>query len=337
MTVRVAINGFGRIGRLVLRAFFEYDWQKDLQIVALNGSRSLELMAHLFKYDSVHGRFQGDIKVGPNSLIVNDVSIPVTFTRDPRKLPYKNIGVDVALECTGQFRERQEAAQYLSAGAKRVLIAAPGKNADFTAVYGVNHQNIEAEHRIVSNASCTTNCLAPVVDILNKAIGIKHGITTTVHAYTGDQNLVDKSHKDLRRARAAGLSMIPTSTGAARSVGVVLPEMRGKLSGTAIRVPTANVSLIDFVFEAAQDTTVVEVNNAVKKAIKGDYKNIVGISDEPLVSTDFVHSPESTIFDMTQTEVLEDRMVRILAWYDNEWGFSCRMLDMAKYLGQFKG
>ncbi|MDE1173761.1 MAG: type I glyceraldehyde-3-phosphate dehydrogenase [Parvibaculaceae bacterium] len=333
MTVRVAINGFGRIGRLVLRAIAE-SGRKDIKVVAINDLGSIKDNAHLLKYDSVHGRFPFDIKVTENGIDYGAGEIRITAERDPAKLPWAELGIDIALECTGIFTSMAKAGAHLTAGAKRVLISAPGEDVDLTVVFGVNHQKLTAEHKIVSNASCTTNCLAPVADVLNKLCGIERGYMTTIHAYTGDQNTVDTLHKDPRRARAAALSMIPTSTGAAKAVGLVLPELKGKLDGTSIRVPTPNVSAVDLVFTPGRDVTVDEVNDAIRKAADGPLKGILGYTDEALVSIDFNHNPNSSTFDLTQTQVIEGKLVRILSWYDNEWGFSNRMGDTAVAMGK---
>jgi glyceraldehyde 3-phosphate dehydrogenase len=333
MTIRVAINGFGRIGRLVMRAAAEAR-RNDIQIVGINDLGSVAANAHLLKYDSVHGRFPHEIKVGTHSIDAGQGKIKVTAERDPSKLPWKDLGIDVALECTGIFTERSKAAAHLAAGAKRVLVSAPGEGVDLTVVYGVNHDQLKKEHTVVSNASCTTNCLAPVAFVLHKALGIERGYMTTIHAYTGDQPTVDTLHKDLRRARAAGLSMIPTSTGAAKAVGLVLPELKGKLDGTSIRVPTPNVSVIDFKFVPKRDTSVEEVNKALVDASKGALKGILDITDEPTVSMDFNHNPASSTIDITQTQVIEGKLVRVMSWYDNEWGFSNRMSDTAVALGK---
>ncbi len=332
MTIRIAINGFGRIGRLVLRAVHEAG-RKDIQVVAVNDLGDVETNAHLLRYDSVHGPFPGRVRTTGGSLNLGAGAIKVLAERDPARLPWAKLEVDVALECTGFFASRDAAAKHLEAGAKRVLISAPATGADLTVVYGVNHQKLRKSHKVVSNASCTTNCLAPVASVLNKAIGIRQGYMTTIHAYTGDQRILDTLHSDLRRARAAAMSVIPTSTGAARAVGLVLPELAGKLDGTAIRVPTANVSLIDFTFTAARKTSVEEINAAILKAAKGPLKGILTTNEAPLVSTDFNHDPASSIFDLTQTQVIEGRFARVLSWYDNEWGFSNRMLDTAATLG----
>jgi glyceraldehyde 3-phosphate dehydrogenase len=334
MAVRAAINGFGRIGRLVLRAAHESDC-KEVEIVAINDLGPAASNAHLFKYDSVHGRFPGEITTGDQWMDVGDGKIAVTAERDPIKLPWRNLGIDVALECTGKFTKREDAAKHLEAGAKRVLVSAPVDGADISIVMGVNHQALTPEHKVISNASCTTNCLAPVAYVLQQGIGIERGYMTTIHAYTGDQNTVDTLHKDLRRARAAALSMIPTSTGAAKSVGLVLPVLKGRLDGTAIRVPTANVSLIDFTFDASRETSREEVNALMEEAATSDrLHGILGINKAPTVSVDFNHDSHSAVFDVTQTQVLDKRFVRILAWYDNEWGFSKRMVEAAAYLGR---
>jgi glyceraldehyde 3-phosphate dehydrogenase len=333
MTIRVAINGFGRIGRLVMRAATEAR-RNDILVVAINDLGPVATNAHLLKYDSVHGRFPHEIKVGPDSMDVGQGPIKVTAERDPSKLPWKELGVDVALECTGIFTERSKAAMHLSAGAKRVLVSAPGEGADLTVVYGVNHDKLKKEHTVVSNASCTTNCLAPVAYALHKAIGIERGYMTTIHSYTGDQPTVDTLHKDLRRARAAAMSMIPTSTGAAKAVGLVLPELKGKLDGTSIRVPTPNVSVIDFKFVPKRDTSIEEINKALTDMSKGQLKGILDITSEPTVSMDYNHNPASSTVDLTQTQVIEGKLCRVMAWYDNEWGFSNRMNDTAAALGR---
>lgn len=333
MAVRVAINGFGRIGRLVLRAIVESK-RKDIQVVGINDLGSPEANAHLLKYDSVHGILPAPVSVKNNVITVGKSNIAVSAEKDPSALPWKKLGVDVALECTGHFTDREQAALHLKAGAKKVLISAPATGVDLTVVYGVNHDKITKKHTIISNASCTTNCLVPVAWILNEAIGIEKGFMTTIHSFTGDQRTVDTLHKDLRRARAASVSMIPTSTGAARAVGLVLPELKGKLDGTSIRVPTPNVSVVDFKFLAKKNTTVEAINNAIKKAAKGKLKGVLGVNDQPLVSIDFNHCPYSSMFDLTQTQVIEGNFVRILTWYDNEWGFSNRMGDTAVALAK---
>ncbi|MED5395425.1 MAG: type I glyceraldehyde-3-phosphate dehydrogenase [Pseudomonadota bacterium] len=328
MTIRVAINGFGRIGRLVMRAIME-NQRNDVQVVGINDLGSVEMNAHLLKYDSVHGTLAVDVLVDGDSIDAGSGPIRVTAERDPGKLPWKELGIDVALECSGLFTNRDSAAKHLDAGAKKVLISAPAKEVDKTIVYGVNHDKLSANDTVVSNASCTTNCLALVADVLNKVIGIEKGFMTTIHAYTGDQRPLDTLHEDTRRARACAVSMIPTSTGAARAVGLVLPELSGKLDGTAIRVPTPNVSLIDLTFTANQDTTVNEVNAAIKEASEGRLKDILDYNEVDLVSIDFNHTPASSSFDATQTQVIGGNFVRVLSWYDNEWGFSNRMLDTA--------
>ncbi|WP_439813938.1 type I glyceraldehyde-3-phosphate dehydrogenase [Zavarzinia sp. CC-PAN008] len=333
MTVRVAINGFGRIGRLVLRAIHEQG-RKDIEVVGVNDLGPVESNAYLLGRDSVHGRFPGEIKVSGDSFDIGRGPIKVTAERDPAKLPWKELGVDVALECTGLFTARAKAAAHLDAGAKRVLISAPGEEADLTVVYGVNHDKLKPEHKIVSNASCTTNCLAPVAQVLHETVGIVRGFMTTVHAYTGDQPVLDTLHKDLRRARAAALSMIPTSTGAAKAVGLVLPELNGKLDGTAVRVPTPNVSMIDLVFDAGRKTDAKEINAAIVAAANGRLKGVLGVNDGPAVSIDFNHDAHSSTFDVTQTQVIDGTLVRVLSWYDNEWGFSNRMSDTAVALGK---
>jgi glyceraldehyde 3-phosphate dehydrogenase len=333
MAVRVAINGFGRIGRNVLRAIAE-NGRKDIQVVAINDLGPVETNAHLFRFDSVHGRFNGDVKVSGDTIDVGFGPIKVTAERDPSKLPHKDLGVDIALECTGIFTSKDKASAHLTAGAKRVLVSAPADNADLTVVYGVNHDKLSPEHKVVSNASCTTNCLAPVAKVLNDAIGIEKGFMTTIHAYTGDQPTLDTMHKDLYRARAAALSMIPTSTGAAKAVGLVLPELNGKLDGVSIRVPTPNVSVVDFKFVAKKQTTKEEVNEAVKRAAAQQLKGILGFTDQPNVSIDFNHDPHSSIFHLDQTKVMDGTLVRVLSWYDNEWGFSNRMADTAVAMGK---
>jgi glyceraldehyde 3-phosphate dehydrogenase len=331
MALRVAINGFGRIGRLVLRATQETRCE-DVEIVAINDLGPVETNAHLLRYDSVHGRFPGTITTGDNWLDVGRGKIAVRAEREPARLPWRDLDIDTVFECTGKFTKRAAAASHLEAGAKRVLVSAPCDGADLTVVMGVNHDELRPGHKVVSNASCTTNCLAPVAYVLQRGIGIERGYMTTIHAYTGDQNTIDTLHKDLRRARAAALSMIPTSTGAAKSVGLVLPALKGRLGGTAIRVPTANVSLIDFKFDAARDTSREEINSLMEEAAGSDrLRGILGINNAPTVSVDFNHDPHSAIFDLTQTQVLDRRFVRVLAWYDNEWGFSNRVIEVAEY------
>ncbi len=328
MTVRVAINGFGRIGRNVLRAIIE-SGRTDIEVVGINDLGPVETNAHLFRYDSVHGRFNGTVTVAGDSIDVGRGAIKVSAERDPSKLPWKELGVDIALECTGIFTDRAKAAAHLTAGARKVLISAPGNDADLTVVYGVNHDKLKPEHTVVSNASCTTNCLAPVAMVLNELVGIEKGYMTTIHAYTGDQPTLDTMHKDLYRARAAALSMIPTTTGAAKAVGLVLPELKGKLDGTAIRVPTPNVSLIDLKIVAKRPTSKEEVNAAIHAAANGKLKGVLGVNNDPLVSSDFNHNPNSSTFDLLQTQVMDGNLVRVLSWYDNEWGFSNRMSDTA--------
>ena len=333
MAIKIAINGFGRIGRNVLRAIAESN-RNDIQVVAINDLGPVETNAHLLRFDSVHGRFPGEIKITKNSIDYGAGPITVTAIRDPHELPHKELEVDIALECTGLFTAREKAAAHLKAGAKRVLISAPGDNADLTVVFGVNHDKLTKDHLIVSNASCTTNCLAPVAKILNDAIGIETGFMTTIHSYTGDQPTLDTFHKDLYRARAAALSMIPTTTGAARAVGLVLPELNGKLDGAAIRVPTPNVSVVDFHFVAKRKTTPQEIKDTVKRASENQLKGILTFTESPNVSSDFNHDPHSSIFHMDQTKVLGDTFVRVMSWYDNEWGYSNRMIDVAAAMGK---
>lgn len=328
MAVRVAINGFGRIGRNVLRAIVE-SGRTDIEVVAINDLGPVETNAHLIRYDSVHGRFPGTVTVEGDTIDVGRGPIKVTAERDPKALPWGEIGVDVAMECTGLFTARDKAAAHLEAGAKKVLISAPGDKSDLTVVYGVNHDKLTSEHKVVSNASCTTNCLSPVAKVLHDAIGIEKGMMTTIHSYTGDQPTLDTMHKDLYRARAAGLAMIPTSTGAAKAVGLVLPELNGKLDGFAMRVPTPNVSVVDLKFIAKRETSVAEINEAIKAAADGPLKGILGYTNDKNVSIDFNHDPHSSIFHMDQTKVMDGTMVSILSWYDNEWGFSNRMSDTA--------
>jgi glyceraldehyde 3-phosphate dehydrogenase len=333
MAVRVAVNGFGRIGRLVVRALFESQ-RNDVDVVAINDLGSVEANAYLLRHDSVHGKFPMPVKTGKDTIDLGRGPIKVLAERDPAKLPWGDLGVDVALECTGIFTKREQAAKHLEAGAKRVLISAPADDVDRTVVFGVNDEQLTAKDLVVSNASCTTNCLVPVVYVLNQAVGLQRGYMTTIHSYTGDQNTVDTLHKDLRRARAAALSMIPTSTGAARAVGLVLPELKGKLDGTSIRVPTPNVSVIDLTFDAGRKTSAEEINGAIKKAADGKLRGILAYTDEELVSSDFNHNPASSTFDLTQTQVIDGSFVRVLSWYDNEWGFSNRMLDTAVAMAQ---
>ncbi len=329
MAVKVAINGFGRIGRNVLRAIVE-SGRKDIQVVAINDLGPVETNAHLFRFDSVHGRFNGEVKVNGDTIDVGTGPIKVTAVRNPAELPHKELGVEIALECTGIFTSKEKASAHLTAGAKRVIVSAPADNADLTVVYGVNHDKLTKDHLVISNASCTTNCLAPVVKVLNDAVGIEKGFMTTIHAYTGDQPTLDTMHKDLYRGRAAALSMIPTSTGAAKAVGLVLPELNGKLDGVSIRVPTPNVSVVDLKFVSKRATTVKEINEAIQAAAaKGPLKGILGVTSQPNVSIDFNHDPHSSTFALDQTKVMDGNLVRILTWYDNEWGFSNRMSDTA--------
>ncbi len=326
MAVKVGINGFGRIGRNVLRAIVE-SGRTDIEVVAINDLGPVETNAHLLRYDSVHGRFPAEVKVSGDTIDVGRGPIKVSAERDPKALPWGD--VDVAMECTGIFADRDKAAAHLENGSKKVIVSAPAGGADKTIVYGVNHQSLTAQDKVISNASCTTNCLAPVAYVLNKAVGIEKGFMTTIHSYTGDQPTLDTMHKDLYRARAAALSMIPTSTGAAKAVGLVLPELNGKLDGVAIRVPTPNVSVVDLKFIASKSTSIEEINAAIKEAAEGELKGVLGFTTEPLVSSDFNHDPHSSIFHMDQTKVMDGTLVRILTWYDNEWGFSSRMSDTA--------
>jgi len=333
MAIKVAINGFGRIGRNVARAIIERA-DHDLELVSINDLASPKANAMLFQRDSVHGAFPGTVEVDGNDLVINGKRIHVTAERDPANLPHGAQGIDIVLECTGFFTDRASCEKHLAAGAKKVLISAPGKNVDLTVVYGVNHDKLEVAHTIVSNASCTTNCLAPFAKVLNDAIGIERGLMTTVHAYTNDQKILDQIHEDPRRARAAAMSMIPTTTGAARAVGEVLPELKGKLDGSAIRVPTPNVSVVDLTFQPKRDTTKEEVNALLKAAAEGPLKGVLGYSDEPLVSIDYNHCPNSSTIDSLETAVIDGKLVRVLSWYDNEWGFSNRMVDTAGAMGK---
>ena len=333
MTVRVAINGFGRIGRNVLRAIIE-SGRTDIEVVAINDLGPVETNAHLMRYDSVHGKFPGTVTVEGDTINVGRGPIKVTAVRDPAQLPHKDLGVDIALECTGIFTSKDKASAHLTAGAKRVLVSAPADGADLTVVYGVNHQKLTKDHLVVSNASCTTNCLSPVAKVLNDVIGLEKGMMTTIHSYTGDQPTLDTMHKDLYRGRAAALSMIPTSTGAAKAVGLVLPELNGKLDGFAMRVPTPNVSVVDLKFVAKRATTKDEINAAIKAAAEGPLKGILGYTTAPNVSIDFNHDPHSSIFHMDQTKVMDGTLCSILTWYDNEWGFSNRMGDTAVAMGK---
>jgi glyceraldehyde 3-phosphate dehydrogenase len=333
MALRVAINGFGRIGRLVLRAIVE-SGRRDIEVVAVNDLGPIETNAHLLRYDSVHGRFPASVTVDGDVMIAAGHRIKVTAIKNPAELPHKELDVDIALECTGIFTSKEKASAHLTAGAKRVLISAPGENADLTVVYGVNHDKLTAEHVIVSNASCTTNCLVPVAKVLNDAVGIERGMMTTIHSYTNDQPTLDQMHKDLYRGRAAALSMIPTSTGAAKAVGLVLPELKGKMDGVSVRVPTPNVSLVDLKFLARRATSVEEINNAIKAAASGPLKGILDVVTEKLVSVDFNHQPASSSFALDQTKVMDGTFVSVMSWYDNEWGFSNRMADTAVAMGK---
>jgi glyceraldehyde 3-phosphate dehydrogenase len=334
MTVKVAINGFGRIGRLILRAIVE-NGRDDIKVVAINDLGPIETNAHLFRYDSVHGRFPGTVTVSGDTMDVGTGPIHVTAIRNPAELPHKELGVDIALECTGLFTSKEKASAHLQAGAKRVLISAPGEGADLTVVYGVNDDKLKAGDTIVSNASCTTNCLAPVVSVLHKAIGIERGFMTTIHSYTGDQPTLDTLHKDLYRARAAALNIIPTSTGAAKAIGLVIPDLKGKLDGGSMRVPTPNVSLVDFKFVAKRATSPEEVNKALVDAAKSNrLTGILGYTEEKLVSSDLNHDSHSSIVAVDQTKVIDGNFVSVVSWYDNEWGFSCRMADTAVAMGK---
>ena len=333
MALRVAINGFGRIGRLVLRAIVE-SGRRDIEVVAVNDLGPVETNAHLLRYDSVHGRFPAQVSVDGDYMIAAGHKIKVTAIKNPAELPHKELDVDIALECTGIFTSKDKASAHFAAGAKRVLISAPGDNADLTVVYGVNHDKLTKDHLVVSNASCTTNCLVPVAKVLNDAVGIERGMMTTIHSYTNDQPSLDQMHKDLYRARAAALSMIPTSTGAAKAVGLVLPELKGKLDGVSVRVPTPNVSLVDLKFCARKQTSVQEINDAIKSAAMGPLKGILDVVHDKLVSVDFNHNPASSSFALDQTKVMDGSFVSVMAWYDNEWGFSNRMADTAVAMGK---
>ena len=334
MALKIAISGFGRIGRNVLRAIAEGK-RSDVEVVAINDLATPEVNAHLFKYDSVHGTYPGEVKIEGDYMDIGfGKPIRVLAIKDPSQLPWKELGVDIVMECTGVFTDKEKAKVHLDAGAKRVLVSAPSKGADLTVVYGVNHDKLTADHKVVSNASCTTNCLAPVAKVLHELCGIKSGYMTTIHAYTNDQRILDQAHKDLRRARAAAMSMIPTSTGAAAAVGLVLPELKGKLDGTAIRVPVANVSVVDLKVIPERETTVEEINKAMERAASQELKGILAVNKAPLVSIDFLHSPASSTFDSTQTQIVDGKLVRVLSWYDNEWGFSNRMIDTAVAMGK---
>lgn len=328
--IKIAINGFGRIGRLVTRAAFG---RSDIEVVAINDLFDTKTNAHLFQHDTVHGKFPGEVKVDGDDIIINGHKVHVTKEKDPTKLPWGKLGVDVVCECTGVFTSKEKAKAHLEAGAKKVIISAPGgEDVDATIVYGVNHKTLKASDTVISNASCTTNCLAPLAMVLHNTVGIERGLMTTIHSYTNDQNVLDLAHKDLRRARAAGLNMIPTSTGAAKAIGLVIPDLKGKLNGFAIRVPTPNVSVVDLTFVAKKATTVEEINAAVKKAAENELKGILGYNNEPLVSSDFNHDSHSSIFDAFGTSVIDGTLVKVLSWYDNEWGFSNRMLDVTAVL-----
>lgn len=331
MTIRVAINGLGRIGRCVVRSIFENPQYSNIELIAVNGPAPAETHKHLLKYDSIHGRFSKSVEAAENALIIDGKKVKLFAERDPKKLPWNELKIDVVLECTGIFTDFKDAHQHIEAGAKKVIISAPAKSDNVkTIVYGVNEEMLEAADQVISVGSCTTNCLAPIAKALNDAIGIEKGFMTTIHAYTNDQNVVDNSHKDLRRARACAMSMIPTSTGAAKAIGLVLPELKGKLDGGAIRVPTANVSMVDLSFIAKKETTKEEVNNAVRAAANGRMKKILQIVEEPLVSIDFNHTEFSSCFDITQTKVMGGNFVKVASWYDNEWAFSARMLDVTQ-------
>lgn len=335
MTLKIAINGYGRIGRLVHRALVE-SGRNDMKVVAINDLADVKTNVHLMKYDSVHGSFAHDVKaIDEDTMSVNGQEIQVYSERNPSDLPWSTLDIDIVFECSGVFTKRDDAAKHIDAGAKRVLISAPATDEDLTVVYGVNHDQLSADHVVVSNASCTTNCLAPVAKALHDAIGIEKGFMTTIHSYTGDQRVVDTAHKDLHRARGAATNIIPTSTGAAKAVGKVLPQLNGKLDGVALRVPTPNVSLVDLKFDASRSTSAEEVNDIIIKAADGDMKGILAYYDEPLVSTDFNHNPHSSVFSLDGTKVMEGTLVRIMTWYDNEWGFSNRMLDTAAVMGKF--
>lgn len=327
MTVKVAINGYGRIGRNIMRALYEYERTDEISIVAINDLGDANTNAHLTQYDTAHGTFPGTVSVDGGDLLVNGDRVKVYAERDPSKLPWAELGIDVVMECTGFFRSNETAGAHITAGAKKVIISAPGKDVDNTIVYGVNHDSLKASDKIISNASCTTNCLAPLAKVLSESVGIEHGLMTTIHAYTNDQVLTDVYHSDLRRARSATMSQIPTSTGAAAAVGLVLPHLNGKLDGFSMRVPTINVSVVDLTFTASRPTTVEEVNAVLKAASEGSMKGVLAYNEAPLVSIDFNHNPHSSIFDASLTKVMEGNLVKVLSWYDNEWGFSNRMLD----------
>lgn len=332
--VRIAINGLGRIGRCVIRALVENS-RDDIELVAVNGPAEMDTHVHLLKYDSVHGTCHSISKKDENTLIIAGKEVPLYRHRNPADIPWGELGVDVVLECTGKFKDKETASSHIKAGAKKVLISAPASDDSPMLVYGVNNDILDENIDILSIGSCTTNCLAPVAKVLDDTVGIESAFMTTIHAYTGDQNILDGSHKDLRRARAAGVSMVPTSTGAAKAVGKVIPELQGKFDGVAIRVPTPNVSMVDLTFTAAKNTSVEEINNAIKNASTSEMQGVLGYTDEPLVSIDYNHNPNSSVFDTTGTKVLNDRLCRIVSWYDNEWGFSMRMLDVASLMDQY--
>lgn len=333
MTLRVAINGFGRIGRTVLRSILEEN-RNDVEVVAINGTAPVETLAHLLKYDSVHGRYRGEVSIGENMIDAGRGPMTITSSRDPAALPWGEMGVHLVFECTGAFNDRDKAAAHLASGASRVLISAPAKNVDNTIVYGVNDASLTADHVVVSNASCTTNCLAPLAKVLHEGIGIEQGFMTTIHSYTTDQRILDNTHKDLYRSRSAGMNLVPTTTGAAKAVGMVMPELEGRLDGVAMRVPTPNVSVVDLKFMPSRPTSADEINSLMKTAADGPMRGILGYTDEKLVSSDFVHDPHSSIFHADQTKVMAGGLCRVMAWYDNEWGFSCRMVDTAVAMGK---
>ena len=328
MTINIGINGYGRIGRNILRALYESEKHKDLRIVAINDVGDNSVSAHLTKYDSAHGKFNFDVSADENYMYVNNDKINITSERDPSNINWAKYNVDVVYECTGKFNSKEETEIHLKNGAKKVIISAPGKNVDATVVYGVNEDILSKDHIIISNASCTTNCIAPVIKVLNDKIGIEHGLITTIHSFTNDQRLTDANHKDIRRARAATMSMIPTKTGAAKNVGLVIPELEGKLDGLAVRIPTVNVSVVDLVVRTKKNTTVEEVNKILLEASQNKMKKIIEFNDIPLVSTDFNHNPASSIYDSNLTKVMDDKLLKVYVWYDNEWGFSNRMLDI---------
>ncbi|MBT4760637.1 MAG: type I glyceraldehyde-3-phosphate dehydrogenase [Bdellovibrionaceae bacterium] len=331
--LRVGINGFGRIGRILFRAAFQEQYADKIDIVGINGLMDAKSMAHLLKYDSSHGRFQGSVEVVEDALIVNGKSIQLSHTRNPEEIPWKSMEVDIVLECTGAFKEKEAFQKHIKAGAKKVLVSAPAPGADETIVYGINHESYDPSvHQILSNASCTTNCLAPVAKVLDDNFKIQYGMMTTVHSYTNDQKVLDSNHKDLRRARAAAVSMIPTSTGAAKAVGQVLPQLKGKIDGLAVRVPTPNVSLVDFVIQTEKEVTVEAINKAIKSASEGAFKNILAYENEPLVSVDYMGNPHSSIVDMPNTMVMGKNLAKVFSWYDNEMGFSNRMIDLSLYI-----